>query len=667
MGGADDGSYRFVFAINGTRGDFQPYLSLGKHLVSCGHQVKFFTTAGHCKDAAAFGVDAMCVGGDVEAGLQNDNAMRAMEAGDFAKMLVSGLKGEGEEDEGPELVDGKTIEELQDEAYESFVAMKPHAYIANGLCFVAKVEQLLDEDKSIAKVHIGLQPQGGPPSNSFKHLMWAREFPEPDTPWICTHLWIMQSQARQQHQLMQGMAFTGQMPEELWEKFPGAETVFRNTVEVEKGVEQKIMCYSPSVFPPPPDWPDCVSQGSRIRVVGRMQFSREQQGEFSKSGNTFFSVGAGHEDCEAFLSKGTPPVYIGWGSMTVYGSEHMTYLAVEALKLAGQRGIILSGWGKLSEDDLKAERPASLAKGERKYSIPDREELAAWAAENVLFMKKAPHEWLFPQCCCCVHHGGIGTMQASLGAGTPTIITPVFADQESNAQFLKQGGWGEFTTRLGLLKPKELGEAIRKVCSEPQYKEKTQALYEKMQKEDGIRESAEILERLVREEVLTGKSAEIHEQRRVELREIRAKQVSMPIETIMAKWNAELNKRYPEWKDYNRRSMMFQATCKDALDDGRLWCVMGTSCLAREGSDLKSAEVGKFKKNCFLEQLEKKGSRIRVKNLKGYGPAEGWVSPTVSGKDILESIKDMGRISAIQAEMYNTLFEDLLQGDTVKM
>jgi sterol 3beta-glucosyltransferase len=52
-----------------------------------------------------------------------------------------------------------------------------------------------------------------------------------------------------------------------------------------------------------------------------------------------------------FLEAGPPPVYIGFGSM-VYGEpEQMTRLALGALRLSGQRGIVSSGWGGLSGHD----------------------------------------------------------------------------------------------------------------------------------------------------------------------------------------------------------------------------------------------------------------------------------------------------------------------------
>mmetsp|Transcript_12767 Transcript_12767/g.36233 ORF Transcript_12767/g.36233 Transcript_12767/m.36233 type:complete len:646 (+) Transcript_12767:21-1958(+) len=637
--------YRYVFGVGGTRGDFQPYLSLGVHLAGRGHTVKFFTALNHCNTARLFNIDAECVGGDVSEGLHNENAMRAMEQGDFAKILIGDPD---KEDTGPEMVNGETIEELKQKAKGIFESFQPHCYITNMLGHLGEFEEELAKNK-IVRVHIGLQQQAGPPSNQFRSIFWEREFPEPDTPLICSHIWPIQNMARQAHSYMQMMLMSGQMDKEaILDNCTGPELIFKERFDAANLPTHHILAYSPNVFPPPDDWPDLSAESSSTKIVGNLKFTRAQQDELSKAGNTFFATGEAHEGCKEFLRSGPPPVYIGWGSMIVYGSVHMTRLAVGALKVAGQRGIIVSGWAGLSFESLEGDEPGN-------------EELRDYASEHVLFMKSAPHEWLFPQCSCCVHHGGVGTMQASLAGGSPTIITPVFADQESNAQALERGGWGAKTSKLGVLKVQELGEAIAKVCSDPGYKERAAELFKRMEREDGISRATEILERAVREELFTGKYEERQIREKAELRQLREKQLMQTTDMVLAKWNAELNKRYPAWAEFNKRNMRFAVSCQDALNSGRLWCVAASSILAREGQDLKSKEAGRYKKYAFLEQVEKKGSRLRVKKLRGFGPDEGWVTPTASGKDILENITEMARISELQADMYNKLFADIMQ------
>ena len=50
---------------------------------------------------------------------------------------------------------------------------------------------------------------------------------------------------------------------------------------------------------------------------------------------------------QAFLNAGAPPVYIGFGSMPSRNPEQVTNMVIQALAMAGQRGILLTGQGVL--------------------------------------------------------------------------------------------------------------------------------------------------------------------------------------------------------------------------------------------------------------------------------------------------------------------------------
>ena len=91
-----------------------------------------------------------------------------------------------------------------------------------------------------------------------------------------------------------------------------------------------------------------------------------------------------------------------------------------ALRLNDQRAIVLSGWAGLSFELLRS-------------TCADDRGLVAYAEENVLFVIKAPHTWLFPQMPCAVHHG-IGTTNAVLRAGNPMVITRGFLRSSESAR-----------------------------------------------------------------------------------------------------------------------------------------------------------------------------------------------------------------------------------------
>jgi UDP:flavonoid glycosyltransferase YjiC (YdhE family) len=164
-------------------------------------------------------------------------------------------------------------------------------------------------------------------------------------------------------------------------------------------------------------------------------------------------------ELQKFLEDGPPPVAVGWGSMTAEGlpPAEMLELALRALRKTGKRAVILGGWAEL-------DRMAQLvATGHMSSTRHDGKELAQYAAQQVCFVPSAPHDWLLPRCCCMVHHGGVGTTQAVLRAGRPSVVTPIFADQFDNAERIQELGAGVgFKEPLPKIKAADLEQAIVK-------------------------------------------------------------------------------------------------------------------------------------------------------------------------------------------------------------
>ena len=186
------------------------------------------------------------------------------------------------------------------------------------------------------------------------------------------------------------------------------------------------------------------------------------------------------------------PVYMGWGSMTCKSPEHMVVLATDALRKSNQRGIILGGWAQLSQSVLEK-------------STEDAD-LIEYAKKNILFVDKAPHEWLLPKTAAAVHHGGAGTTNASMRSGVPTIITPVFTDQFDNAYLVEQLGVGVgFSKQFQKVSVDELASAIETVTSKDgEYGDKAKELSEKLLQEGGASAVASQVESFWSECVTTG-------------------------------------------------------------------------------------------------------------------------------------------------------------------
>ncbi len=172
-------------------------------------------------------------------------------------------------------------------------------------------------------------------------------------------------------------------------------------------------------------------------------------------------------DLLRFLAGGPPPIYLGFGSMNTENPERQTRLALKALELAGQRGILLTGWGGISQLS---------------------------ASPNVFFVDNAPHAWLFPQVAAVVHHGGAGTTGAGLRAGIPGILTPFGGDQFSWADLVVKAGVGPKTPGIKKLTAEKLAESIQIAVNNSTLRARTTALGERIRSEDGIAHAVEIIE-----------------------------------------------------------------------------------------------------------------------------------------------------------------------------
>jgi sterol 3beta-glucosyltransferase len=160
-----------------------------------------------------------------------------------------------------------------------------------------------------------------------------------------------------------------------------------------------------------------------------------------------------------FLQEGSTPVYIGFGSMFMNGGKLRTETVLEALRIAGQRGIIATGWGGLT--------------GENK-------------PKDIFVLDAVPHDWLFPKVAAIVHHGGAGTTGAALRAGKPQIICPFVGDQ-----FF----WGRRVADLSdapspipqiKLTAEKLADAIKYAITDTNLQQRASSIGETIRAENGI-------------------------------------------------------------------------------------------------------------------------------------------------------------------------------------
>eukprot|EP00966_Prymnesium_polylepis_P120305 2780197-Prymnesium_polylepis.3 len=83
---------------------------------------------------------------------------------------------------------------------------------------------------------------------------------------------------------------------------------------------------------------------------------------------------------------------------------------------------------------------------------------------NVYVLGNCPHEWLFPRVAACVHHGGAGTVAASLRAGRPTLVCPFFGDQHMWGAMVHRCGAGPQPVPISAVNAASLTEAFRQAA-----------------------------------------------------------------------------------------------------------------------------------------------------------------------------------------------------------
>ncbi|MEP7228857.1 MAG: glycosyltransferase [Ginsengibacter sp.] len=209
--------------------------------------------------------------------------------------------------------------------------------------------------------------------------------------------------------------------------------------------------YSPSILPNPADWPDHVITTGVWKKDNSNKIPTEHSPEL-----------------QAWIKNGTPPVYFGFGSMPVLDPAAMWKMIGEICEELDVRAIINAGWSNTKGIQLK---------------------------DTVFVIQNADLEWLFPQCSCIVHHGGVGTTHLSIEAGIPTLICSIFADNPF---------WGERITKLGVgkhIRFKELSKAkIIKALKEMQTDEmqmKSSLLGNKLKLEEGLTKALDFIEQKI--------------------------------------------------------------------------------------------------------------------------------------------------------------------------
>lgn len=450
----------------GSRGDCQPMIALGVALKKAGYKVHIVTNVNHLPMITESGLEGEGVFFDSEKELQEDKAlMDSMNQGDFATFL-----------KGWNNLMERHMEEHLTKWFAAIERIKPDLILSGMSLQVlgAIAERIMRIPAIDTTVTVYC------PENPAKMVMGLPNLP------CGLNKFLIKT-------MIVGGLYSGmQKYDPVCKKLKGYQPCDLYTIE-----DLQISFYRPTFG---------ALQGSSPIVARTLHpgpvpanvklcgyWSTESQIDIAQEGKEMYGDAATVDAVKRFIAAGSKPVFMGWGSMTAKSPEYMVELVARAVKFAGARAIVDKGWADLGLEMLK--------------KATDDKTLIEYTEQNLLFVGKTPHEWLFPQVSCIVHHGGAGTMATAARSGTPQIITPVFLDQWDHARFLNEygAGFGFEKTQLTKLGAKELGEAIQKVETSEQIKAKAAEWGEAARAENGCQKVVEHVEWFWSECVETGK------------------------------------------------------------------------------------------------------------------------------------------------------------------
>jgi sterol 3beta-glucosyltransferase len=413
---------RIAIIAMGTRGDVQPYLALGKGLKAAGHFVRLITHENFETLVTSHGLNFWSVKGNVQEVLESPEMLKLLEQGNFLAINAH---------------TGKIVQDIAiDWAYDGLAACQGMDLIIAGVGGLYLAISLA-EKLNIPFLQAYIFPFT--PTKAFPAILLPQSISR-----------LGGTVNRLSHHLFRQI---------MWQGFQKADRLARQQVlnlppapflgSYNSPILREhptIYGFSSSVIPQPADW-------HNTQVTG--YWFLDEVANWTPPAAL-----------SKFLASGAPPVYIGFGSMGSRNPIETADLVLAALERTGQRGILVSGWGGLSQAHL-----------------PD----------TVHMVESVPHSWLFPRVAAVVHHGGAGTTATGLRAGVPSIVIPFFGDQLFWGQRVANLGVGTAPIPRKKLTVELLAQAIDRAVTDPWLRQRAADLGTKIQTEDGIANAVRVI------------------------------------------------------------------------------------------------------------------------------------------------------------------------------
>jgi sterol 3beta-glucosyltransferase len=176
---------------------------------------------------------------------------------------------------------------------------------------------------------------------------------------------------------------------------------------------------------------------------------------------------------EEFISSGSAPVYITFGSMMTPLSQQQiketVNIWIAAVTKLGCRAIL---------------------------QVPFEDYTDLTNNVNIFTVNRSPYNKIFPKCSAIVHHGGAGTTQSTLLAGRPSVVVAHMVDQFFWGSELERLGVASPTIKRTRLTKDNLAESLSKLLSSNTYQERSELLSEKIKTENGVDNAIKIINRI---------------------------------------------------------------------------------------------------------------------------------------------------------------------------
>lgn len=427
---AKRGQMRILLLVLGTRGDVQPLVALGKKLRAAGHDVAVCASASFAPWIEGHGLAYAYMNNDIVDLINSDAGRKAIEgAGGVAGLPKRLLESSRQ---------FKTIfRRALVEQWEAAQGAQLIIYNPNAVGGYHIAEAL-----GIAGIMTDAIPTWVPTSH-FPHIV-APELKLGGWYNRLTHRLIGVTP-----RLLFGSVVNQWRKETL--QLPPRSLFASELVRASGQPVPVLLSFSPHVVAPPPDWP------ASVRVTGYWFLDEGQHWEPPPR-------------LLEFLAASAPPVFVSFGSMAGRNPTRTARVVLDALAQAGQRGLIVTGWGGLR--------------------VPD-------PPPSVYVTEFVPYDWLLPRVAAVIHHGGAGTTAAGLRAGKPTIICPFVADQPFWGRRVAALGAGTSPIPQRKLAASDLAQTIREAVTDTKMQQRAAGLGAKIRAEDGLGNALAFIEEYI--------------------------------------------------------------------------------------------------------------------------------------------------------------------------